>query len=159
MIRREQMVGSLSRRRLARCVAADVGTMVQKPFRSKIHALLALGPLSKRPADRRGALLSASDDGSAPAARTSRYETTRRVVAFRLNCQRSAGPRPEWKSKGVALGRSNLKWGDHRLKVLCIDNFGAQGAEAPDPVGAGHALGPPWAWSQFALHQQPLAAH
>jgi len=29
----------------------------------------------------------------------------------------------------VALGRSNLKWGDHRLKVFCIDYFGAQGAE------------------------------
>ena len=28
-----------------------------------------------------------------------------------------------------------------------MDYFGAQGAHPPDPVGAGHAFGPPWAWS------------
>ena len=57
-----------------------------------------------------------------------------------LPSQRRATP-PEWKSKGVGLGRSNPKRGDHRLKVACNDYFGAQGAEPPDPVGAGHALG------------------
>ena len=40
------------------------------------------------------------------------------------------------------------------MTVLCMDYFGAQGADPPDPVGAGHAPGPPWAWSLPVLHHR-----
>jgi len=41
----------------------------------------------------------------------------------------------------VALGRSNLKWGDHRLKVPCNDYFGAQGTDHQTPWAPATPLG------------------
>ena len=35
--------------------------------------------------------------------------------------------------RGVTLGRSHLKWGDCRLKAICIELFGAQGAGHQTP--------------------------
>jgi len=40
-----------------------------------------------------------------------------------------------------------------------MDYLGAQGTGIQTSVGAGHALGPPWAWSRPPLHKQPLDAH
>ena len=48
---------------------------------------------------------------------------------------------------GDRANKSNLKRGDRWARVRCMHYFGAQGTAPADPVGAGHAFGPPWAWS------------
>ena len=62
-------------------------------------------------------------------------------------CSLAAAPTTRLGLQSGVLSRSNRKRGGHWVRVPCMNYFGAQGTDPPDPEGAGHAFGPPWAWS------------
>ena len=55
-------------------------------------------------------------------------------------------------NRTLGLGQIKPETGRPLARGSLYGLFGAQGAEPPDPVGAGHTFGPPWAWSLSPLH-------